>query len=103
VLDRNVEARPASFDDGKGEVTILGIRPDDGSVVLGFSGPFMAAHTDAGILVIELSRKPLINLFWMGTIIMFASGLLSMIQVRRKRRAQAEQETVAEDAVAVTS
>ena len=69
----------ATFDGGAGEVTIAGVRPEDGGVMLGIKGAFLPAGTTSdATLVIELSKKPLIGLFWIGALITFSGGLLSM-------------------------
>ncbi len=103
VASGTVTPTPVSFDDGRGSVSIAGVRPEDGSVVLQFDGDFIPRVAGAvPILVIELSEKPLIMLFWGGTIIMFFGGLMSM-RTRRKRRqmlgveAEPENETVVSD------
>lgn len=78
---------PASFDGGRGTVKIAGVRPDDGSVVLSVSGEFVPPAAEPSVLVVEVSEKPLINLFWLGTILLFVSGLWSMRERRRRRQA----------------
>lgn len=85
VTEETVEPKPATFDYNKGTVFIAGISPENGSVMLQFMGDFIAQpELKSASLVIEFSKKPFINLFWMGTIIVFASGIMSMIK-RRKR------------------
>ncbi|MFQ5499644.1 MAG: cytochrome c biogenesis protein CcsA [Candidatus Zixiibacteriota bacterium] len=85
VVDGQVEPSIVSVDYGRATVHITGVRPDDGAVVLKVSGDFLPeVEASQASLVIELSRKPWISLFWIGTIIMFLSGALSM----RKRRRQ---------------
>ncbi len=82
----DLEALPVRFDNGKGTVHIANVHPDDGSVVLSVSGPNLPPPSvTSASLVVELSQKPLINLFWFGTILLFLSGLLSMRERRRKR------------------
>ena len=47
--------------------------------MLSIAGAFVPAGTSQpATLVIELSKKPLIILFWLGALIAFSGGLLSM-------------------------
>jgi cytochrome c biogenesis factor len=56
-------------------------------VVLQVTGNFVTPHNaKAASLVIELSRKPLIILFWAGTVTMFLGGIISTIGRRRQLR-----------------
>jgi hypothetical protein len=76
---------PATFDYENGHVMIEGIRPEEGGVVLRVHGAFLPPkELQAATLTIELSKKPLINLFWFGAFLLFLSGGLSM-QKRRRR------------------
>ncbi len=85
VSEETVEPKPATFDYNKGTVYIAGISPETGSVMLQFMGDFLPRpEVGNASLVIEFSKKPFINLFWMGTIIIFLSGIMSMTK-RRKR------------------
>lgn len=87
VRGDSVVSLPASFDYEKGIVSIVGVKPDNGSVLLKLSGGFMPQPvTSEASLVIELTRKPLINLFWIGSIICFLSGALSMRKRNRKKK-----------------
>jgi hypothetical protein len=80
-----IEDGPARFDADAGRVTIEGLLPEEESVILRFDGPFIPSEAGSpAILVLELSKKPLIVLFWLGTILMFLGGLWSM-SVRRRR------------------
>jgi cytochrome c-type biogenesis protein CcmF len=95
TANNDLEALPVRFDDGNGTVHIANVRPDDGSVVLSVAAPGLPApQVTSASLVVELSQKPLINLFWFGTIMLFASGLLSMRERRRKRLAARQPLTV---------
>jgi hypothetical protein len=85
----NADVTPviASFDGGRGEVFISAIDPDNGGVRLTFRGDFLPAPSmAASVLVVEVSEKPLIVLFWLGTIMTFFGGGLSMVKRRRRRR-----------------
>jgi len=78
----------ATFDDNRGQVSVTGVRPDDGGVALSVTGEFIAAASpQMATLVIEVSKKPLINLFWFGAIIAFAGGISSMLKRRRRKAA----------------
>lgn len=77
----------ATFDAGSGTVTIGGVRPEDGGVVLNIQGAFVpVGNVTPASLVIEFSKKPLIQLFWLGAFVAFGGGLLSM---RRKKKGTA--------------
>lgn len=89
IVVRGNEVTPlfARFDDGRGSVFISGVRPEDGGVRLKFTGDFVPkAASVPATLVLELSKKPLIQLFWIGTGIVFLGGLLSMYTRRRRQR-----------------
>jgi cytochrome c biogenesis factor len=86
--EKNLSVVPAVFDNEQGAISIAAVRPDDGAVMLQVTGPFLPeTASNQASLVIELAEKPLINLFWLGTILLFASGLLSMRERRRRTRA----------------
>jgi cytochrome c biogenesis factor len=91
VVEGTVSSESASFDSETGTVSIAGVNPEDGGVVLNFAGAFVP---EAGIgkasIMIELSRKPLILLFWLGTIIMFGGGILSLVVRKRRLRSSRE-------------
>lgn len=87
VSSADVTPITASFADGQGEVFISAIDPDNGGVQLTFRGDFLPAPSmTASVLVVEVSDKPLIALFWFGAIITFFGGGLSMVRRRRRRR-----------------
>lgn len=94
VIDQQVEPVGAQFDYDRGMVYIVGVQPDNGSVILKVMGDFLPpADLATSSLVIELSKKPLINLFWLGAIIVFGSGGSSM----RKRYRRKKSARLAED------
>ncbi len=98
LVVRGNEVTPiySRFDNDRGSVFIAGIRPEDGGVRLAFEGEFVPAGTSTpGLLVIELSKKPLIQLFWVGCFLAFLGGFLSMYDRRRRQKA-AEAETTSE-------
>ncbi len=87
VLGDEVSTKEAVFDYNKGRVFISGISPENGSIILKIMGDFIPQGELAqASLVIELSKKPLINLFWFGTMLCFLSGGLSLR--KRKRRSK---------------
>lgn len=87
VAGEAVEHTPASFDYQNGTVSIAGIEPESGALLLQVLGDFLPQPDMASAtLVIELSEKPWINLFWLGTLLCFISGGLSMRERRRRRR-----------------
>lgn len=89
VDGETVTTEPAPFDYNSAAVIIAGIDPDTGSLILKILGNFTPiSETQNATLVIELSEKPLINLFWFGTSLCFLAGALSMYN--RKRRIKAE-------------
>lgn len=99
VTGKDVSETPASFDSDRGSVMISGVDPSNESVLLQVSGDFIGApqSVQAATLTIELSQKPLINLFWFGAMIVFLSGILSMRE-RRRRRSEAAAEDVLPEA-----
>ena len=88
VKDRQVMPDIVPFDSGRSSIMIAGLRPEDGGVVLKFSGESIGeAITQPAVLVLELSKKPFINVFWLGTFMAFLGGVLSMYERRRRRLA----------------
>jgi hypothetical protein len=64
---------------GGGVVTIVSVDPNQGKVALDVPG-LAPADPNAEILAVEVSTKPLINLVWIGAIVMLGSALLSMLR-----------------------
>ncbi len=63
---------------GGGQVAIASVDPDQGGrVALELPGG-SAGGPSGGILAVEVSTKPLINLVWVGAIVMLSSALLAM-------------------------
>lgn len=93
VMGDSLENLPASFDYGKGQVILAGIDPDNGALMLQILGDFIQPmNPKAANLIIEIDEKPMINLFWFGTILCFFSGALSMRERRRKQKMVLESE-----------
>ncbi len=81
----------ASFDDGAGEVFITNIDAESGAVALKFIGDFVPVREAEPqlVLVAEMTIKPLINLFWLGSLTIFLGGGLSLKQGLRKKNKSA--------------
>jgi cytochrome c-type biogenesis protein CcmF len=79
------QSRVPDYLPGGGSITILGVDAQNGRV--GLELPGMERPQQSDVLAVEVSTKPLINLVWLGAIIMLASGFLSMwrrvLDVRR--------------------
>ncbi|MCM2272551.1 MAG: cytochrome c biogenesis protein CcsA [candidate division Zixibacteria bacterium] len=106
LMVRGNEVTPiiARFDAGRGAVSISGVRPEDGGVRLKFEGSFVpAGNSTPGLLVVELSKKPLIQLFWIGTAIIFIGGYMSMYERRRRNRNLTTSDTAREKLQPVAS
>ena len=81
-----VMASAVVFDNGHSSVQIVGVSPNDGAVALKIKSDFIPLlEPKASTLIIELSKKPLIILFWIGSLIVFLAGIIAMID--RKRQA----------------
>ena len=66
-------------------LAVAAVQPETGAVQLKLSGDFLSGvPSQPGMLTIELSSKPLILLFWLGTMIAFFGGILSMLDQRRR-------------------
>ncbi len=87
VSNREITPIVASFDGGRGSVHITGVDPDNGGVMLQFHGDFVPTGDSmvAATLTIDISEKPWIVLFWLGTFLAFAGGGMSMVQRRRRK------------------
>jgi cytochrome c-type biogenesis protein CcmF len=86
VVGEEVTPVEASFDNGRATMTITGVRPEEGGVMIKIDGDFLpSSEVREASLVLELSRKPLILLFWLGTLTVFISGVISVFQRQRKR------------------
>ncbi|MFZ1682877.1 MAG: cytochrome c biogenesis protein CcsA [Candidatus Zixiibacteriota bacterium] len=91
VSGREVTPTPATFDNGRATALIAGLRPEDGGVVLKLMGDFVAAgQASPATIIVEVSKKPLILMFWLGAIIAFLGGGLSMYERRRRTLTEAD-------------
>ena len=92
VLEMNMASgMPTSIPDylpGGGSVQITSVDPNTGRVAIEVPG--MGGGHEGTILAVEVSTKPLINLVWIGAIVMLGSAFLSVIRrVLDLRRAPA--------------
>ncbi len=92
VKENTVTPHEATFDGDRAGLFVAGVRPEDGGVLLRPTRALASTGTlaPAATLVIELSQKPLIILFWLGTAIAFSGGLLSLYERRRRQVATPE-------------
>lgn len=86
------------FANDSAEVFVANINAENGSVLLKFFGDFVPEPTSApeSTMIAEISVKPMINFFWMGTILIFVGGAFSIGQggsSRRKKPAAPQQVT----------
>ena len=63
---------------GGGSVRVTNVDPAGGRVALEVPG--MARRGEGKVLAVEVSTKPLINLVWIGAIIMLGSAFLSVVR-----------------------
>jgi len=75
-MQSGMSSRIPDYLPGGASVTIASVDPGTGRVALELPG--MARSENSDILAVEVSTKPLINLVWLGAIIMLASVFLSM-------------------------
>jgi len=82
VLEMNMKSGiPNSIPDylpGGGSVQIASVDPNTGRVALEVPG--MPRAQSGSILAVEVSTKPLINLVWLGAIVMLASAFMSVLR-----------------------
>ena len=87
-LQNGTQNRIPDYLPGGGSVEIAAVDPNTGRVAL--TVPGMAPREGGDILAVEVSTKPLINLVWIGAIVMLGSAFLSVIRrVLDLRRAPA--------------
>ena len=76
----------ADMPNGDGSITLQDIQADAGQVSLAFSG--VPGMDVMDLLVLEVSKKPLINLVWLGVVMICGGTFISYI---RRRRLQVQQ------------
>ena len=83
VLDMNLQSgmsnRIPDYLPGGGSVQIASVDPNTGRVALEVPG-MGHENAEGDVLAVEVSTKPLINLVWVGAIIMLGSAFLSVIR-----------------------
>ncbi len=91
MVQNNLEPEGVKFDNDKGEVYIANIDASTGSVLVKFFGDFVPEPKSKAIHVMaaQVTVKPLINLFWLGAIIIFIGGGVTMRQGAAKRKQKA--------------
>ena len=77
-LKEGIPNRIPDYLPGGASVTIASVDPNTGRVAIEVPG--VAREAGQGILAVEVSTKPLINLVWAGAILMLASAFLSMLR-----------------------
>jgi cytochrome c-type biogenesis protein CcmF len=65
---------------GGGQVAIAAVDPANGRVALDVPGLGGGDRSQADVLAVEISTKPLINLVWLGSIIMLAATYLAVLR-----------------------
>jgi cytochrome c-type biogenesis protein CcmF len=82
ILEMNLQSgvpnRIPDYLPGGGSVQIANVDPNTGRVALELPG--MGHSEDGRILAVEVSTKPLINLVWVGAILMLGSAFLSVLR-----------------------
>jgi cytochrome c-type biogenesis protein CcmF len=82
VLEMNMASgipnRIPDYLPGGGSVQIVSVDPNTGRVALELPG--MPHEKTSSILAVEVSTKPLINMVWLGAIIMLGSAFMSMVR-----------------------
>ena len=83
VLEMNLQSgmsnRIPDYLPGGGSVQIASVDPNTGRVALEVPG-MGHENAEGDVLAVEVSTKPLINLVWVGAIIMLGSAFLSVIR-----------------------
>jgi cytochrome c-type biogenesis protein CcmF len=84
VLEMNLKSgvpnRIPDYLPGGASVTIASVNPNTGQVALELPGMSRDDASAGNILAVEVSTKPLINLVWVGAILMLGSAFLSMFR-----------------------
>jgi hypothetical protein len=82
VLEMNMQSgipnRIPDYLPGGASVQIASVDPNTGRVALELPG--MARSEMGNILAVEVSTKPLINLVWLGAVVMLGSAFLSVLR-----------------------
>ena len=89
-LGTGTQSRTPAYLPSGGVVSIVSVDPNTHSVQLELPG--MEAGSASDVLAVELSTKPLINLVWMGAILMLSGVFLTVLRRAgdlRRRSAEA--------------
>jgi cytochrome c biogenesis factor len=78
---------PAELPDNSYKVMIKAINVESGSIKLALAGIDGQDNRYAGkeLLAVEISVKPLINVLWLGTILLVLGFLLALYQVTKRK------------------
>jgi cytochrome c-type biogenesis protein CcmF len=68
---------PAQLSDGT-TIRLTRIQADAGAILLEFEKPGQPPVQEASLLVLQVSRKPLVSLVWLGSIMVLAGTLLAL-------------------------
>jgi cytochrome c-type biogenesis protein CcmF len=79
-LKNGIPNRIPDYLPGGASVTIANVDPNTGRVALELPGMSRDDAAAGNILAVEVSTKPLINLVWVGAILMLGSAFLSMFR-----------------------
>jgi hypothetical protein len=77
-LKEGIPNRIPDYLPGGGSVQIASVDPNTGRVALELPG--MPRVKSEKVLAVEVSTKPLINLVWLGAIVMLSSAFLSVLR-----------------------
>jgi cytochrome c-type biogenesis protein CcmF len=77
---------PANLPGSKDQIFISNISVESGTIILGVTGmnPMTTAMVEKELLAVEVSVKPLINILWIGTVLMIIGFILSTIQYAKR-------------------
>jgi len=87
MIGQKREYIPAEFPGSNRTILLDGINVESSSISLAVSGPAAnnQAATGKELLAVEVSVKPMINLLWLGTILMFFGFLTTLINRIKKQ------------------
>jgi len=77
TADNQKKIGAATLSDGT-SIELAGIQADAGAVLLSFSRPNQPAVQRASLLVLEVSRKPLVSLVWVGSVLIVMGAILAL-------------------------
>ncbi|HSG99989.1 MAG TPA: cytochrome c biogenesis protein CcsA [candidate division Zixibacteria bacterium] len=91
---------PATLADGSGRISLdMDHASSTNGMRFTFDGSFAPlAGQQASVLVVEFSKKPLISLVWIGTLLLFGGGALALWAMKRQPQGFAGRDTAKENA-----